>query len=129
VTEIDEGCVCCSLIGNLKRTIYGILGSFSPDTIILETSGLANPKNLFDELEELAEWVRFDATVTVVDALNFNASLEGYRGGRAHLQQERSGRRKAITGVPPSIAPTQPACSDGGELSRGCEPGHDLRRG
>lgn len=78
VTEIDEGCVCCSLIGNLRRAIYGILGSFSPDTIILETSGLANPKNLFDELEELAEWVRFDATVTVVDALNFNASLEDY---------------------------------------------------
>ena len=67
VTEIDEGCVCCSLIGNLKRAVHGILESFSPDTIILETSGLANPKNLFDELEELAEWVRFDATVTVVD--------------------------------------------------------------
>ncbi len=78
VTEIDEGCVCCSLIGNLKRALHGILESFSPDTIILETSGLANPKNMFDELEELTEWVRFDAMVTMVDALNFNASLEDY---------------------------------------------------
>jgi G3E family GTPase len=78
VTEIDEGCVCCSLGGNLKRAVQGILASFSPDTIILETSGLANPKNLVDELEELKEWVRFDSTVAVVDALNFETSLEDY---------------------------------------------------
>jgi G3E family GTPase len=78
VTEIDEGCVCCSLAANLKRTVQGILESFSPDTIILETSGLANPQNLVDELGELEEWIRFDSTVTVVDALNFGTSLEDY---------------------------------------------------
>ena len=78
VTEIDEGCVCCSLVGNLKRAVHGILESFSPDTIILETSGLANPKNLVDELGELAEWVRFDAIVTMIDALNCDSSLTNY---------------------------------------------------
>jgi len=78
VTEIDEGCVCCSLVGNLKRAVQGILDSFSPDSIILETSGLANPKNLLDELRELEEWVRLDSTVTVVDALNLETSLEEY---------------------------------------------------
>jgi G3E family GTPase len=78
VTEIDEGCVCCSLVGNLKRAVQGILENFSPDYIILETSGLANPKNLLDDLGELAETVRLDATVTVVDALNFEASLADY---------------------------------------------------
>jgi G3E family GTPase len=75
VTEIDEGCVCCSLAGNLKRAVRGILEDFSPDYIILETSGLANPKNLLDDLGELEELVRRDATVTVVDALNFPSSL------------------------------------------------------
>ncbi len=78
VTEIDEGCVCCSLAGNLKRGVQGILDSFSPDYIILETSGLANPKNLLDDMGELAEMIRFDATVTVVDALNFEPSLADY---------------------------------------------------
>jgi G3E family GTPase len=78
VTEIDEGCVCCSLVGNLKRAIQSILESFSPDYIILETSGLANPKNLLDDLGELAETVRLDATVTVVDALNFESTLANY---------------------------------------------------
>jgi G3E family GTPase len=75
VTEVDEGCVCCSLAGNLKRAIRGILDRFSPDSIILETTGLANPLNLLDELAELEELVRFDSTVTMVDAVNLEEAL------------------------------------------------------
>ena len=75
VTEIDEGCVCCSLAGNLKRAVHGILENFSPDYFILETSGLANPFNLLADMAELAEVVRFDSTVTLVDALNLDAAL------------------------------------------------------
>jgi G3E family GTPase len=79
VTEIDEGCVCCSLAGNLKQAVRGILESFSPDTIILETSGLANPLNLLEEMSELGEVVRFDTTVTLVDVLNLESTLSDYR--------------------------------------------------
>jgi G3E family GTPase len=77
VTEIDEGCVCCSLAGNLKRAVQSILESFSPDFIILETSGLANPLNLLEDMTELGEVVRFDSTVTLVDALNLETALAG----------------------------------------------------
>jgi len=41
VTEIDEGCVCFSLAGNLKRAVNDILMRFQPDFIILETTGAA----------------------------------------------------------------------------------------
>lgn len=75
VTEIDEGCVCCSLVGNLKQAIRQILGRFHPDYIVLETTGLANPFNLLDEMSEVAEWVRFDSVTTVVDGLNLEPSL------------------------------------------------------
>ncbi|MFZ0610627.1 MAG: GTP-binding protein [Desulfobacterales bacterium] len=77
VTEIDEGCVCCTLAGNLKRAVQGILGNFSPDYIILETSGLANPFNLLEDMAALAEVVRFDSTVSLVDAVNLNEALAG----------------------------------------------------
>jgi hypothetical protein len=43
--------------------------------IILETSGLANPLNLLEEMTELGEAVLFDSTVTLVDALNLDATL------------------------------------------------------
>jgi len=78
VTEIDEGCVCCSLVGNLKRAVDGILSNFQPDFIILETTGAANPLNLLDEIGELEELVRFDCTVTVADALNLDFTLSNF---------------------------------------------------
>jgi G3E family GTPase len=78
VTEIDEGCVCCSLAGNLKRAVQGILSSFAPDVILLETTGLANPYNLLDEMDELDPLVRFDCTLTVVDAANAQATLAAH---------------------------------------------------
>jgi G3E family GTPase len=78
VTEIDEGCVCCSLVGNLKRAVHGILSCFQPDYIILETTGAANPLNLLDEIVELEAQVRYDCTVTVVDALNLDSTLSQF---------------------------------------------------
>lgn len=75
VTEIDEGCVCCSLAGNLKRAVRGILAAFTPDVILLETTGLANPYNLLGELDELESLVRFDCTLTIVDAEHAAATL------------------------------------------------------
>ena len=78
VTEIDEGCVCCSLVGNLKRAIHGIMSSFQPDFIILETTGAANPLNLLDEINELEALVRYDCMVTVVDAMNLDYTLSHF---------------------------------------------------
>ena len=57
----------------MKRAVQGILENFPPDYIILETSGLANPLNLLEEMTEPGEAVRFDSTVTLVDALNLDA--------------------------------------------------------
>jgi len=70
VTEIDEGCVCCTLSGSLNRAVKGILASFDPDYIIVETTGLANPFNMLEEMDELTDLARFDSILTVVDAPN-----------------------------------------------------------
>lgn len=78
VTEIDEGCICCSLVGNLKRAVHGILSSFQPDFIILETTGAANTLNLLDEINELEALVRYDCMVTVVDAMNLDYTLSHF---------------------------------------------------
>jgi G3E family GTPase len=78
VTEIEEGCVWCSLVGNLKRAVNDILSSFQPDFIILETTGAANPLNLLDEIGELEDLIRYDCMVTVVDALNLDFTLSRF---------------------------------------------------
>jgi G3E family GTPase len=86
VTEIDEGCVCCTLVGNLKKAIHQILSSFHPDYIVLETTGLANPYNLLDEISETEELVRFDSITTMVDGLNIEQSLNAYDVAREQIK-------------------------------------------
>jgi G3E family GTPase len=76
VTEIDEGCVCCTLAGSLKQAVRRILAELQPDCIVVETTGLANPFNLLEDAAELAELVRFDSVITVVDAVHANRLLE-----------------------------------------------------
>ncbi len=86
VTEIDEGCVCCTLAGSLKRAVNGILSSFDPDYILVETTGLANPFNLLEEMEELSELVRFDSIVTVVDLPNARKTLSEHPVASEQIQ-------------------------------------------
>ncbi len=85
VMELDEGCVCCSLAGNLKSGISRMLDEFHPDYIILETTGVANPANLLDEVIELRDLVRFDSVTVIVDALNIEASLKAFSVSRDQL--------------------------------------------
>jgi len=78
VVEIDEGCVCCTLIGSLKRGIHQILSQFQPDYIIVETTGVANPFNILEELSEVEDIVKFDSVTTVVDGVNVEESVQKY---------------------------------------------------
>ena len=75
VVEIDEGCICCTLVGNVKKALGQIMTDFHPDYIVLETTGLANPLNLLDELAEVEEIVRFDSVTTLVDGVNLYRTL------------------------------------------------------
>ncbi|MDD3342108.1 MAG: GTP-binding protein [Sulfurospirillaceae bacterium] len=70
LVELDEGCVCCSLAGQLRMGVNTLMQTITPDTIILETTGVANPFNLLSELHELEDIVDFEAIVTVVDGVN-----------------------------------------------------------
>ncbi|MGA7143176.1 MAG: GTP-binding protein [Desulfobacterales bacterium] len=85
LTEIDEGCICCTLVGNLKNAIHQILSSFHPDCIVLETTGLANPYNLLDEISEVDDLVRFDSVTTMIDAMNIEKTLADYDVARDQI--------------------------------------------
>jgi len=65
--ELKGGCVCCSLTGEFEAAIKEIKEKIDPELIIIETTGVAEPDAIIDDLSTL-EGVRLDATVTVVDA-------------------------------------------------------------
>ena len=72
VFEMNNGCICCTVRGDLIRIIEGLLrrrGKF--DAIIVETTGLADPAPVAQTFfvdAEVKEVARLDAVVTVADA-------------------------------------------------------------
>ncbi|MBI9080361.1 MAG: GTP-binding protein [Pseudodesulfovibrio sp.] len=82
VTEVDEGCICCSLVGSLKNAVLQITDSFQPDEIVVETTGLANPANLLAEIAEIEDIIRFDSVTTIFDAEAGSKCLDDYEVAR-----------------------------------------------
>ncbi len=78
IVEIDEGCVCCSLAGQLRSAITTLIEKKVPDTIILETTGVANPFNLLSEIDELDDLIEFESIITIVDAKSYKKLISEY---------------------------------------------------
>jgi G3E family GTPase len=72
VFEMNNGCVCCTVRGDLVRILAGLMrrkGKF--DAIIVETTGLADPAPVAQTFfvdEDVQKHARLDAVVTVADA-------------------------------------------------------------
>jgi G3E family GTPase len=79
VFEMNNGCICCTVRGDLIRILGSLMkrrGRF--DGIIVETTGLADPAPVAQTFfvdDEIKAKTRLDAVVTVVDALNLPARL------------------------------------------------------
>jgi G3E family GTPase len=67
MAELAGGCVCCSLAGEFEAAIKEIIEKVSPEWIVVETTGVAEPAALAGDIMEGIEGVRLDAIVTVVD--------------------------------------------------------------
>lgn len=71
VVGLANGCVCCTLQGDLLRTLKLLLARDpAPDHIVIEASGVADPAGILQALADPVLWksVRPDAVVCVVDA-------------------------------------------------------------
>ncbi len=80
VFEMNNGCVCCTVRGDLIRIVGGLMKRRDRfDGIIIETTGLANPAPVAQTFfidEGVRARTRLDAIVTVVDAKHVLARLE-----------------------------------------------------
>ncbi|MFL5062475.1 MAG: CobW family GTP-binding protein, partial [Xanthobacteraceae bacterium] len=80
VFEMNNGCICCTVRGDLIRIVGGLMkrrGRF--DGIIIETTGLANPAPVAQTFfvdEGVRSKARLDAIVTVADAKHLPKRLE-----------------------------------------------------
>src|SRR6201996_1674358 len=80
VFEMNNGCICCTVRGDLIRILEGLMkrrGKF--DAIIVETTGLADPAPVAQTFfvdQDVQEAARLDAVVTVADAKWLAARLK-----------------------------------------------------
>ena len=73
--ELTNGCICCSINGELVEAIEKLINANKKiDYIVIETTGLADPLPVAMTLlgSELRDQTRLDSIITLIDAENFN---------------------------------------------------------
>jgi G3E family GTPase len=80
IFEMNNGCICCTVRGDLIRTLGDLMKRRQKfDSILIETTGLADPgpvAQTFFVDEDMAENFRLDAVVTLVDAKHITQHLD-----------------------------------------------------
>ena len=88
VFEMNNGCICCTVRGDLIRILSGLMKRADQlDAIIVETTGLADPAPVAQTFfvdEDVSGRTRLDAIVTVADAFHLTAQL-----GEHHEAEEQ----------------------------------------
>lgn len=89
IFEMSNGCICCSVRGDLIETIDNLLKSGRAiDNIIIETTGLADPAPVaqtFLQEEFVRSKTQLDAILTVVDAKHVSVELEASREAKEQI--------------------------------------------
>jgi G3E family GTPase len=83
IFEMNNGCICCTVRGDLIRILGNLMGRRDRfDRIVIETTGLADPAPVAQTFfvdEEISEALALDAIVTVVDARHVVEHLDEER--------------------------------------------------
>ena len=88
VLELNNGCLCCRVRGDLIRTLNDLFNRKKKfDYVIIETTGLADPSPVAHTFmaSELADKLRLDGIVTVVDARHLEKELNDGPEPRAQI--------------------------------------------
>ena len=69
ITEMNSGCICCSLVGDFSRALKKVYKEYSPDRIIIEPSGVGKLSDIVAAVQRAAiEGAEINALCVVVDA-------------------------------------------------------------
>ncbi len=69
ITEMNSGCICCSLVGDFGKALKQVLETYKPDRILIEPSGVGKLSDVIKAVQNIdAHDVVLDGFTTVVDA-------------------------------------------------------------
>ena len=68
VTEMNSGCICCSLVGDFGKALHKVLDEYHPDRILIEPSGVGKLSDIIRAVQNLnSEEVILNGFTTVAD--------------------------------------------------------------
>ena len=70
ITEMNSGCICCSLVGDFGTALKDVLNTYTPDRVIIEPSGVGKLSDVIKAVEDVAKEieVELNSYTAVVDA-------------------------------------------------------------
>ncbi len=80
ITEMNSGCICCSLVGDFGKALKEVLEKFAPDRIIIEPSGVGKLSDVTKAVEGVAQdtEVELDSSITVADATKCKIYMKNF---------------------------------------------------
>ena len=125
VVQLSNGCVCCSVKDELAETIAELCANGQYAHVIVETTGVADPRGVADLFvrknrfgRSLSDFARLSALVTVIDARGFLAEMGKVRRAVEPEQEKRTRNeneeRERAGGVKPvfELMVDQAECAD-----------------
>ena len=78
ITEMNSGCICCSLVGDFGTALKDVIDQFHPDRIIIEPSGVGKLSDVVAAVKRV-EGTEVCGTVTVIDASKCRIYLKNFK--------------------------------------------------
>lgn len=79
VTEMNQGCICCSLVGDFGKALSKVIEQFSPDRILIEPSGVGKLSDVIKAvMESDCGDIKLNSYTTVVDASKIKMYMKNF---------------------------------------------------
>ena len=79
ITEMNSGCICCSLVGDFGKALEKVLADYAPDRILIEPSGVGKLSDVIRAVQNInAHDVEIDGFTTVVDAKKYKMYMKNF---------------------------------------------------
>lgn len=80
ISEMNSGCICCTLVGDFAKSMKQVLEQFHPDRILIEPSGVGKLSDVIDAISGVIVpgEVEIDSSVTVVDVKKCSMYMKNF---------------------------------------------------
>ena len=91
VTEMNQGCICCSLVGDFGKALAQVLEQFHPDRILIEPSGVGKLSDVLKAVMNVqSDDLVLNTYTTVVDASKIKMYMKNF--GEFYKNQEETAK-------------------------------------